>query len=58
MTLAIDPRSESLRDAQKKLEMKKGFDIGLKMWGNPAAFCDMLANMCHGGMVIVTWNEG
>ena len=51
MTLAIDPRSESLRDAQKKLGMKEGFDVGLEMSGNPAAFRDMLANMCHGGKI-------
>ena len=29
--------------------MKEGFDVGLEMSGNPAAFRDMIANMCHGG---------
>jgi threonine 3-dehydrogenase len=31
--------------------MKEGFDIGLEMSGNPAAFRDMLANMAHGGKI-------
>jgi threonine 3-dehydrogenase len=38
-------------DAQKQLGMKEGFDVGLEMSGNPAAFRDMLANMCHGGKI-------
>ena len=29
--------------------MTEGFDVGLEMSGNPAAFRDMLANMSHGG---------
>ena len=36
---------------QKQLGMKEGFDVGLEMSGNPAAFRDMLANMCHGGKI-------
>jgi threonine 3-dehydrogenase len=31
--------------------MKEGFDVGLEMSGNAAAFRDMLANMCHGGKI-------
>ena len=31
--------------------MTEGFDVGLEMSGNPAAFRDMLANMCHGGKI-------
>jgi len=50
-TLAIDVRSENLKDAQKKLGMKEGFDVGLEMSGNPAGLRDMLANMCHGGKI-------
>jgi threonine 3-dehydrogenase len=50
-TLALDVRTEKLADAQKKLGMKEGFDVGLEMSGNPAAFRDMLANMCHGGRI-------
>jgi threonine 3-dehydrogenase len=50
-TLAVDVRSQSLADAQQQLGMKEGFDVGLEMSGNPAAFRDMLANMAHGGKI-------
>jgi len=50
-TLALDVRTESLRAAQDKLGMKEGFDVGLEMSGNPSAFRDMIANMCHGGKI-------
>ena len=36
---------------QKELGMHEGFDVGLEMSGNPAAFRDMLANMSHGGKI-------
>ena len=41
----------SVADAQKKLGMREGFDIGLEMSGNATAFREMLANMCHGGRI-------
>ena len=50
-TVALDVRTETLVDCQKKLGMKEGFDLGLEMSGNPQAFRDMLANMCHGGRI-------
>jgi threonine 3-dehydrogenase len=50
-TLAVDVSKESIVDAQKQLAMKEGFDVGLEMSGNPAAFRDMLANMFHGGKI-------
>lgn len=50
-TLALDVRTESLKAAQDKLGMKEGFDVGLEMSGNPSAFRDMIANMCHGGKI-------
>ena len=50
-TVALDVRSGSLADTQKQLGMREGFDVGLEMSGNPAAFRDMLANMCHGGKI-------
>jgi threonine 3-dehydrogenase len=50
-TLAVDPRQQSLRDVQKQLHMKEGFDVGLEMSGNGQAFRDLLANMCHGGKI-------
>ncbi|HEV2501143.1 MAG TPA: L-threonine 3-dehydrogenase, partial [Terriglobia bacterium] len=50
-TLALDARTETLADAQKKLGMAEGFDVGLEMSGNPAAFHDMLQNMSHGAKI-------
>jgi threonine 3-dehydrogenase len=50
-TLAVDARREKIADAQKRLGMKEGFDVGLEMSGNPQALKDMLANMCHGGKI-------
>lgn len=50
-TLALDVRTEKLADAQKKLGMKEGFDVGLEMSGNASAFQSMLESMCHGGKI-------
>ncbi len=47
----VDVRSEKLADVQAELGMSEGFDVGLEMSGNPAAFRDLLANLCHGGKV-------
>jgi threonine 3-dehydrogenase len=52
-TLAVDPRSVPLPEVQKQLGMREGFDVGLEMSGNPAAFRDLLANLCHGGKVAI-----
>jgi threonine 3-dehydrogenase len=49
--LAVNVKEMTVADAQKKLGMKEGFDVGLEMSGNPAAFRDMLNNMCHGGKI-------
>jgi threonine 3-dehydrogenase len=51
VTLALDIKKGTLRDAQKQLGMKEGFDVGLEMSGNPTAFRDMIENMCHGGKI-------
>jgi threonine 3-dehydrogenase len=66
VTLAVDARTASLRDVQKQLGMREGFDVGLEMSGNAAAFRDMLAQMCHGakiamlgipsGEIAIDWN--
>jgi len=50
-TLLLDARTQRLRDAQKKLGMKEGFDVGLEMSGSPEAFREMLDNMAHGGKI-------
>ncbi len=51
VTLALNISHGTLRDAQKRLGMREGFDVGLEMSGNPAAFRDMIENMCHGGKI-------
>jgi threonine 3-dehydrogenase len=52
-TQAVDPRQTPLREVQKQLGMKEGFDVGLEMSGNAAAFRDLLGNMCHGGKIAI-----
>jgi len=51
VTVALDVREGSLAEAQSKLGMTEGFDVGLEMSGNPAAMHDMLANMSHGAKI-------
>ena len=50
-TLALDVSKRSIKDVQKELGIKEGFDVGMEMSGVPAAFKDMLANMFHGGKI-------
>jgi threonine 3-dehydrogenase len=50
-TLTLNVKEGSLADVQSQLGMKEGFDVGLEMSGNPAAFRDMLASMAHGGRI-------
>jgi threonine 3-dehydrogenase len=50
-TLTVDVRSETLAQAQQKLGMKEGFDVGMEMSGSPQALNDMLTNMAHGGKI-------
>ncbi len=51
VTLAVNVRETTLRDVQKRLGMTEGFDVGLEMSGNPAAFREMIANMSHGAKI-------
>jgi threonine 3-dehydrogenase len=50
-TLALDVGRQKIEDAQKKLGMKEGFDVGMEMSGNPDALRSMLPNMCHGAKI-------
>jgi len=50
-TVALDIRQGTLREVQRQLQMKEGFDVGLEMSGSPAAFRDMIDNLCHGGKI-------
>ena len=51
VTRAVNVRSTKIADVQGELDMNEGFDVGLEMSGNSAAFADMLSNMCHGGKI-------
>ncbi|MCC7474959.1 MAG: L-threonine 3-dehydrogenase [Pirellulales bacterium] len=51
VTRAVDVRSTRVADVQQDLGMAEGFDVGLEMSGNPNAFRELLANMCHGGRI-------
>lgn len=50
-TRVVDAKTENISDVQQQLGMREGFDVGLEMSGNPAAFRDMLKNMSHGGKI-------
>ncbi|TGD73348.1 L-threonine 3-dehydrogenase [Mangrovimicrobium sediminis] len=52
-TRTVNVSRETLAEVQAELGMEEGFDIGLEMSGNPQAFNDMLANLCHGGKVAI-----
>jgi len=49
--LAINAQQMPIAEAQVKLGMQEGFDVGLEMSGNASAFQDMLRNMSHGGKI-------
>ena len=50
-TIALNVAEAKLSSAMSELGMTEGFDVGLEMSGNPAAFRDMLSTMNHGGHV-------
>jgi threonine 3-dehydrogenase len=52
-TRTVNVSRESLATVQAELDMQEGFDVGLEMSGNPQAFRDLLASMCHGGKVAI-----
>jgi threonine 3-dehydrogenase len=52
-TRAVNAQREKLDDVMQSLGMQEGFDVGLEMSGNPAAFRDMLRVMVHGGRVAI-----
>jgi threonine 3-dehydrogenase len=51
VTRTVNVTRECLFDVQEELGMKEGFDVGLEMSGNPAAFESMVDVMCHGGKI-------
>jgi threonine 3-dehydrogenase len=52
-TRAVNVAKESLDDVMKQLGMVEGFDVGLEMSGNGAAFKQMFKAMNHGGRVAI-----
>ena len=50
---AINVQRESLDQTMKDLGMQEGFDVGLEMSGNAAAFREMLRTMHHGGTIAI-----
>jgi threonine 3-dehydrogenase len=49
--LAVNVAESSVADAQRRLGMREGFDIGLEMSGHPSALPDMISNLNHGGRI-------
>lgn len=51
-TLTVNVREgRPLKNIQRELGMKEGFDVGLEMSGSGEAFKEMIVNMCHGGKI-------
>ncbi|HWX19141.1 MAG TPA: L-threonine 3-dehydrogenase [Candidatus Binatia bacterium] len=51
-TVALNVKNgRTLKEVEKELGMKEGFDVGLEMSGNPAALREMIEHMCHGGKI-------
>ena len=51
VTRAVDTSQTPLSQVQEELGMQEGFDVGLEMSGNAAAFREMIANMSHGAKI-------
>ena len=51
VTVAADPRRDSLEQIMADLGMKEGFDVGMEMSGKPSAMRQMLRAMTHGGKI-------
>ena len=49
--LVVNVARTRIKDAQRELGMREGFDIGLEMSGAPSAVEEMLANLNHGAKV-------
>ncbi|MBS1673328.1 MAG: L-threonine 3-dehydrogenase [Actinobacteria bacterium] len=47
----VDVSREDVRDAQRALGMREGFDVGFEMSGAPSALPAMIDNMNHGGRI-------
>ena len=50
-THVVDVRTKNLKQVMQDLGMHEGFDVGLEMSGNPAAFVSMIQTMRAGGKI-------
>ena len=48
---ALNTAEVPVRDVQRSLAMREGFDVGLEMSGSGEALRDMVDNMTHGGRI-------
>ena len=51
--LAVNVCTSSIADAQRKMGMQEGFDVGMEMSGSPQALPEMIDNMNHGGSIAI-----
>ena len=66
-SVALNVAEGTIDQVMQDLGMEEGFDVGMEMSGNPAAFRDLLRTMHHGGNVAllgippgdmaIDWNE-
>ena len=52
-TRTVHVTNEKLSEVQKDLQMTEGFDVGLEMSGNKAAFNDLIAHMRPSGQIAI-----
>ncbi len=56
--IAVNTLNRRLKDVQKEIDMREGFDIGLEMSGSNIAFNEMLDNMIMGGKIAMLGLQG
>lgn len=49
--VTIDVSTRRVREAQRELDMREGFDVGLEISGQASALQEMILNMNHGGKI-------
>ncbi|ATG50297.1 L-threonine 3-dehydrogenase [Brachybacterium vulturis] len=49
--VVLDVADSRVRDAQRRLGMREGFDVGLEISGQARALQEMIENMNHGGRI-------
>jgi threonine 3-dehydrogenase len=51
--LTVNVAEHRIKDAQRALGMREGFDVGFEMSGHPTALPEMIENLTHGGRVAI-----